>query len=278
MIHTPKQNTLHRQESRLRRLSWYTLTLCLFSPVALWGQMAVNDAGAQTQRAVQHTDILGQWAKDVENFNKEFAKIQEHVEIAQKALTIAGDPSQALSMLGSMGNLGTNSAFSSTFKLANALGETMDTAKSLQGTGQGLYASIPNTLPDGSSFTRNMDLYKKFAAYEDEKGNHEKVLEEVRDKRKTIMSELEKLNNVQTKTEAEQRAVSVRIGALTAQLAALNAEETAANNQRQARKEANDNDAEKQRKAEEEARIEVEKRADKKAKAQRAESFKKNGY
>ena len=93
------------------------VTLALCSGIA-HAQMAVHDAAANATRTQQHSDILAQWAKDVDNFNKQFAKVQEHVQVAQETLKVIGDPAQALQKLASMGVLPQTDALASTFELA----------------------------------------------------------------------------------------------------------------------------------------------------------------
>ncbi len=244
--------------------------LVLFPGVLLHAQMAVHDAPAQAAKTAQHTEILGKWAKDVENFNQQFAKIQEHVQVAQDTLKVIGDPAQALQKLGSMGVLPATDGLSSSFELAENLQKTVDIGQSLQGTGDGFYKSIGSSvqLPDGSSFTRNTQLYKSFAGFEQEKQQHDKVIEDIRAKRSKIMTQIDTLNNQQFTDQSQAQLASVRLQALTAQLNALNGEEQTANNQRQARAEANDNDREKQREADAEERKEIEKKAGKKARGE----------
>lgn len=226
-----------------------TLLIALLSTPAVLAQMATHDAGTQATIAQGNADQLTKWTESISKLNTQIEKMNQVVQQGQQILNIAGDPASALGAIGGLGGLNTSLDTEGLSKLGSELSKTADGLQSLQSTGEGLYKSIPSSLPDGTSITRDVDGYKKFGAVEENFKNFTQTSKDIDSRLKTLRSELKATANKAATTEAMQREKQAKLQAINSEIAALEAQRKAAADQLAAQQIANENDKEKQAKA-----------------------------
>ena len=216
-------------------------------------QYAVNDAVAQALISQGNSNFLQQMSTQFDKLNQQITQLQQIQTQGQQLVTIAGNPSQALSFAsGSMGlntsALGNNSVFQSFASIAG----NVNGSRSLANTAGGIFQAISTSTPDGTAVTRNATAYNKYDAFEQEWGNFQNVLQNAQSQRQQLLSQLQTVMNTTPNTQADQSEKVARINGLSAQLAANDQAIRDANEQRQAQNEANSQDDTKQKQAEQE--------------------------
>jgi hypothetical protein len=243
----------------------YIFSICmavLAAAAPLSAQLAVNDAGSQALLAKGNADYIEKTISTFQKMDAQIQKLEDSLRQAQRMVQVMGDPQQALQQIGGLGELpGVLGEADDLFRLGREISETADGARSLFDTGEGLYQSIPTSLPDGTAILRDVTRYKPFAAFEAEEENFSLSLERAQSQRRKLLTELQTTIAQPVATDAEERAKQSKILALDASLSAIDAQVRDANDQRQSRAEANENDRAKQEQAQREAVSELERQS-----------------
>jgi hypothetical protein len=219
------------------------LVLLLAGSTPLWAQYPVNDAVGNSLAAKQNADFLEQMATSFQKLDAQIQRLEGTLQNTTRLVQMAGDPQAALGLIGGLGDLGSlvgTIQASSVFRLGSEIAQTVDSAESLLHTGQGLYRSIPTSLPDGTSIMRDLGAFKPFAAHESEQRNFADVLVEAQNERKRLLAELNRTLARVAGTQAEEHAKQTKVMGIVAALEANDSKVRDANQQekeRQAMKE-----------------------------------------
>jgi chemotaxis protein histidine kinase CheA len=233
----------------------FTTVLMAFAPlVAVHAQYPVSDVISHTLMTQANSNFLTEMASDLDKLDTQITHLQTIENQGQQVLTLIGNPSQALSF--AAGQMGLNpSALNSTalFQSIQGIAKTVDGARSLVSTGEGIFKALPTTTPNGLSIVHDLDNFKKFDAFEQEFSNFQSILTQAQTQRQSLLTQLQSVTGSPASTEAEQSEKIARINALAAQLHANDEVIRDANEQRQAQSEANAQDSAKQKQAEQDA-------------------------
>jgi len=213
-------------------------------------QYPVTDVVAQSLIMQGNSNFLTEMASDLDKLDTQITHLQTIENQGQQLLTLAGNPAQALSFAaGSMGLDTSALTNSGLFQSMQSIANTVDGARSLVNTGNGIFQQIKTLTPNGLQIVRDPNAYKKFDAFEQDLENFKAILTQAQTQRQQLLGQLKTVMNSVTSTEAEQSEKTARISALTAQLHANDEVIRDANDQRQAQNEANTQDSAKQNQA-----------------------------
>lgn len=221
-----------------------------------FAQWAVHDGVSHSLLLKGNADYLQQMATTFQKMDQEIRTLQDTLRQTEQIVETMGDPAKALQQIGGLGRLGgilDQATADSLFQLGDQIAQTADGAESLLNTGNGLYESIPNALPDGRTIQRDLQSYKPFAALEAEEANFADVLSQVRSQRRQLMGDLQTVLATVPTTEAEEQARQTKIMAIQSSLSALDSDTRDASDQMASRAEANENQRAKEEQAEQEA-------------------------
>jgi hypothetical protein len=234
--------------------SLFVALLLAFVPAAAaHAQYPVTDAGAQALLTQGNVNFLQQMATELAKLDTQITHLENIETQGQQALTLMGNPSQALSFAsGQMGLNPSGLTSSSLFQSIQSIASAANGTRSLLNTGGGIFQAIPTTTPGGLTISRATDAYKKFDAFEQEFSNFQSILTQAQTQRQSLLTQLQTVMTSPASTEAEQSEKIARINGLAAQLHANDGVIRDANEQRQAQGEANAQDSEKQEQAEQE--------------------------
>jgi hypothetical protein len=197
--------------------------------------ITVEDAGT-------HSLITQQTVQQIMKMQDQLLQAQEAVRLAQKARDLAGDPTQAVGLLGSVAGLGPE---------ANDTGKAMSQLATMGRQGfnlsrdvQELYQPIDVKNPLNSNFNAK-DPYAKYQAVEAAFDNYSSSLSQSQQSTAAIRRMIDEVNKRIAKTEAEQRQKQADLAALNAKLADAQKQSQDTFNQLQAQKILNDNEEDK---------------------------------
>lgn len=184
---------------------------------------AVNSA-VQAGQAANHIEILRQWATQLENLNRQLRQLEEQLAVQQRIRDVLGDPSAAGAGM-VLRDLGQND-------LARTYGETLQAARrlsdaigSLRRTADGIYRELDDRTVLGREFTRNENLYRRYAVVDRQADNLAEVHASTEARRAALQADLaltlEQLRNAATQAETDK--LNATIAALNGQLVALDA-------------------------------------------------------
>jgi hypothetical protein len=227
-----------------------TILITIAPAVVARAQYPVTDVVAQTLISQGNLNFLQQMATELAKLDTQINSLQTIQSHGQQLLTLAGNPSQALSFAaGSMGLNPSSLTSSSLFQSAASIANSADGTRSLSNTSGGIFQAIATTTTNGQAIVRDPNAYKKFDAFEQEFSNFQSILTQAQTQRQDLLSQLQTVMNSTTSTQAEQSEKIARINALAAQLHANDEVIHDANDQRQAQHEANTQDSAKQNQA-----------------------------
>ena len=228
-----------------------TFLFALVPTLAARAQYPVTDIISHTLMTEANSNFLTEMASDLDKLDTQITHLQTIESQGQQVISLMGNPAQALSFAaGSMG-LNTSALTSSAlFQSIQGIATTVDGARSLVSTGEGIFKSLPTTTPNGLQIVHNLDDFKKFDAFEQEFSNFKSILTQAQTQRQQLLSQLQAVMSSVAGTQAEQSEKIARINALSAQLHANDEVIHDANDQRQAQNEANAQDSAKQNQAE----------------------------
>ncbi|MDR2462294.1 MAG: hypothetical protein LBD30_00740 [Verrucomicrobiales bacterium] len=204
-------------------------------------QWAVSDATSQTL-------IELQTAMDMEKWAEQLARMNDMLTQSRRVIELTGDPVQAAGALGAVAGVDPVAKSGATSSLASML-KTANAAQSLYWTGNGLYQSLPDTLPDGGKITRDLNAYKSIAAFESAYDRYLIGAERLQSARVRLLRDIETLQAQPVTTESQQREKQIKLAALQAQLAALEQERARLSEEVAVQKAANDEQRAKQEQA-----------------------------
>jgi len=228
-----------------------TFLIAIVPAVVARAQYPVSDVVAQTLISQGNLNFLQQMATELAKLDTEINNLQTIQSQGKQLLTLAGNPSQALSFAaGSMGLNPSALTSSTSFQSVPSIANTADGTRSLSNTSGGIFQSIPTTTPNGQPVVRDPNAYKKFDAFEQELSNFQSILAQAQAQRQDLLNQLQTVMSSVASTQAEQSEKIARINALAAQLHANDEVIRDANEQRQSQNEANAQDSEKQKQAE----------------------------
>lgn len=211
------------------------------------GNTAVN-AAIQTGQAANHLEILRQWADQLEKLNRQLRQLEEQLAVQQRIRDVIGDPSAAGVgvVLRELGQDELARTYGETLRAAWRLSNAID---SLRRTSEGLYRKLDDRTVFGREFTRQGDLYRRYAAVERQADTMADVQAQADSRTAALQNDIAAtLDQLRTApTQAEVDKLAAKLGALNAQLghvAAVRAEESA---KLQAQQILNENQAAKER-------------------------------
>lgn len=231
--------------------------LLLFSLLAapVCAQWIVNDpvntavnTAIEAGQAANHLEVLRQWAEQLEKLNRQLRQLEEQLAVQQRIRDVIGDPSAA--------GVGVVSRELGQDELARTYGETLRAAwrlsnaiDSLHRTSEGIYKKLDDRTVFGREFTRQGDLYRRYAAVERQADTMAEVQAKADSRAVALQNDIAAtLDQLRTApTQAEVDKLAAKLGALNAQLghlAAVRAEESA---KLQAQQILNENQAAKER-------------------------------
>jgi uncharacterized protein YhbP (UPF0306 family) len=213
-------------------------------------QYPVSDVVSHTLLTESNSNFLKEMASDLDKLDTQITHLQNIESQGQHVISLMGDPAQALSFAaGSMGLDTSALANSALFHSIQGIANTVDGARSLVNTSEGIFKSLPTTTPNGQQIVHDLDAFKKFDAFEQEFSNFQAILTQAQTQRQQLLAQLKTVMNSVAGTVAEQSEKIARINALAAQLHANDEVIRDANDQRQAQNEANAQDSAKQNQA-----------------------------
>lgn len=211
------------------------------------GNTAVN-AAIQAGQAANHLEILRQWADQLEKLNRQLRQLEEQLAVQQRIRDVIGDPSAAGVgvVLRDLGQDELARTYGETLRAAWRLSNAID---SLRRTSEGLYRKLDDRTVFGREFTRQLDLYRRYAAVERQADTMAEVQAQADSRTAALQNDIAAtLDQLRTApTQAEVDKLAAKLGALNAQLghvAAVRAEESA---KLQAQQILNENQAAKER-------------------------------
>lgn len=208
---------------------------------------AVNTA-IEAGQAANHLEVLRQWAEQLEKLNRQLRQLEEQLAVQQRIRDVIGDPSAAGVgvVLRDLGQEELARTYGETLRAAWRLSNAID---SLHRTSEGIYKKLDDRTVFGREFTRQGDLYRRYAAVERQADTMAEVLAQADSRtatlQKDIAATLEQLRTAPTQAEVDKLAA--KLGTLHAQLghlAAVRANESA---KLQAQQILNENQAAKER-------------------------------
>jgi hypothetical protein len=224
--------------------------LALVPALAARAQWPVTDVASQALLIQGNTNFLQQMATELAKLDTQIQEIQTLENQGQQMLTLVGNPATALSFAaGQMGLAPSALTKSGLFQSIQGIANTVDGARSLVNTGEGIFQTLPTTTPNGLQIVHDLDAYKKFDAFEQEFSNFQTILTQAQAQRQDLLSQLQTVMSSVADTQAEQSEKIARINGLAAQLHANDEAIRDANDQRQAQNEANAQDSVKQNQA-----------------------------
>jgi hypothetical protein len=232
-----------------------TTLLLIFAPaIAAHAQYPVSDVISHTLMTESNSNFLTEMASDLDKLDTQITHLQTIENQGQQLLTLAGNPSQALSFAAGVMGLDTPALTNSAlFQTIQGIEKTADGARSLVNTSEGIFKQIQTITPNGLQIIHDPADFKKFDAFEQQFGNFQTILTQAQTQRQALLTQLQTVMNSIAGTQSEQSEKIARINGLTAQLHANDEVIRDANEQRQAQNEANTQDAAKQKQAEQDA-------------------------
>lgn len=234
-----------------------------FLVLGVQAQEPVFDANTHALLSKGNSDYLAKMAETFQRMDEQLQTLEKTLQQNEAIVRKMGEPTQALEKIGGLGELANpvqNIQLRSLFRTGNDVALRADGAASLGFSGNGVYQAVAPSLPDGTPIEREALDYKPYAALEAEQANFAGVLDESMSERARLLAELDTVLATPATSEAEERARQTKILALQAALLAAGTKVRDANDQRQARAEANDNQRAKNEQAQREAAAQVEKR------------------
>ena len=217
-------------------------------------QWPVSDVGSQALLTQGNSNFLQQMATELAKLDTQIQQIQTVENQGQRMLTLAGNPATALSFAAGAMGLDTSALTNSgLFQSIAGIAKTVDGARSLVSTSEGIFKALPTTTSSGLQIVHNLEDFKKFDAFEQELSNFQSILTQAQAQRQQLLAQLKEVMNTVASTEAEQNEKIARVSGLTAQLHANDEVIRDANEQRQAQNEANAQDSAKQNQAAQDA-------------------------
>lgn len=211
------------------------------------GNTAVN-AAIQTGQAANHLEILRQWADQLEKLNRQLRQLEEQLAVQQRIRDVIGDPSAAGVgvVLRELGQDELARTYGETLRAAWRLSNAID---SLRRTSEGLYRKLDDRTVFGREFTRQGDLYRRYAAVERQADSMAEVQMQADSRavalQNDIATTLEQLRTAPTQAEVDKLAA--KLGALNAQLGHVAAVRAGESAKLQAQQILNENQAAKER-------------------------------
>jgi hypothetical protein len=222
-------------------------TLCfLLAALAL-----LSEARAQYSVAVvadpiaqlAHSDDMAQWAKSLQGLNTQIDQFNQQIQQLQTVKNFIGDPSAAAGSMG-LGNLGTGQLTSSVSQLTSSLNQSASGTQALQNTSGGLFSATSLQTPSGLNFQANGDLFKPFAAIQQEAQNVTSVIGDTLSRITQLKQDkAATLAQIQSSTnQSEVQKLQSKVNALDGQIADLNNQQGTAQAQLVTQDIANKND------------------------------------
>lgn len=198
-----------------------------------------------------HSENIVKWIESIGKLQEQIQLTQQAVDFADKLVSYAGDPSVALSdfeLLPGFAEAGSG-------QLLKTLASAADGGMSLKNSSMGLYEKIQETDPQGIEIKYDINAFKKYAAVEKTVENYQKVEEESIAKLSQMRQEAKKLSD-QIKTAKDDATIQKLQGQLIAlliQMQGVQTEQQTAASTADIQKNANENNAEKQKEADAQA-------------------------
>ena len=225
----------------------FTLFLAAFlSSVPARAQLSVAVV-ADPMADLRHLQDLAQWTESIARLNDQIQQMQQYIEIANTMKGFIGDPASAMDAMG-LDILGPNDLMGSLGQLSSEINQTVDGAMALADSGQGLFSPIEFKTPGGFDMQFDASLFRKFGAVQQHGANVSVVFDDTTKRIKRLQQE-KATTLSQIRTAPDQSTVqklSAKINAIDGEIAALGAQQTAANDQLIAQDIATRNDRERQ--------------------------------
>ena len=177
--------------------------------------------------AVQNeVEQIAKWTESISTLNQQLQQMQQYVQLAQTVKGYIGDPAAAAQAMG-LQLLGPQLS-QSVGQLTSTLDQTVDGAMALENSGSQLFTPIDFKTPSGLAMTFNADLFKSFAAIQNQNANVTSVVQDT-------VSRIAALQQQKASTLAQiQSAVDQStVQKLTAQAAAIDGQVAALGQQQQ---------------------------------------------
>ncbi|SDT90632.1 hypothetical protein SAMN05444156_0618 [Verrucomicrobium sp. GAS474] len=179
----------------------------------------VSDPIAQ----LAHSDDMAQWAKSIQALNTQIDQFNQQIQQIQTMKNFIGDPLAAAGSM-NLNLLGDSNLTSSVGQLSSTLNQTASGVQALTNTSGGLFTSTSLQTPSGFDFQANGDLFKPFAAIQQQTQNVTSVIGDTqaritqlqRDKAATLAQ-------IQSSTnQSEVQKLQAKVAAIDGQIADLN--------------------------------------------------------
>jgi cell division protein FtsB len=186
---------------------------------AQYSVAVVSDPIAQ----LAHSDDMAQWAQSIQALNTQISQFNQQIQQLQTMKNFIGDPAAAAGSMG-LGNLGTGQLTSSVGQLSSSLNQTANGTQALTNTSGGLFPSTSLQTPSGFDFQANSDLFKPFAAIQQQVQNVTGVIGDTLSRITGLQQDkAATLAQIQSSTnQSEVQKLQAKVNAIDGQIADLN--------------------------------------------------------
>lgn len=208
------------------------LLLFVFLVASASAQWIVNDpvntavnSAVQVGQAANHIEILRQWAAQLEQLNRQLRELESQLAVQRRIRDVMGDPTAAGAgmVLRDLGATDLARTYGDTLAATRRLANAID---SLRRTSEGIYRQLDDRTALGRDFSRQEQLYRRYAAVERQADNLATVQTETGARSVMLQGELaatlEQLRGASTQAEVDKH--NAKLAVLAGQLAHLDAQ------------------------------------------------------
>ena len=220
-------------------LSLALLTLAVVSAHAQYSVAVVSDPLAQ----LAHSEDMAQWAQSIQALNTQINQFNQQIQQIQTMKNFIGDPLAAAGSM-NLNLLGAGDLTASVGQLYPTLSGTASGAQALTNTSGGLFNGTSLQTPSGFDFQANSDLFKPFAAIQQQAQNVTSVIGDTLSRITGLQqAKAATLAQIQSSTnQSEVQKLQAKVAALDGQIADLNNQQGTAQTQLVTQDIANRND------------------------------------
>ncbi len=203
-----------------------SLLSCLLIALVLLGRAeaqysvaVVTDPIAQ----LAHSDDMAQWATSIQALNTQISQFNQQIQQLTNVQTYLGNPTAAAGSM-NLSLLGGSSLSSTVNQLTSSINQTVSGAQALTNTSSGLYSATSQQTPSGFAETLDTDLFKPFAAIQQEAQNVTGVIGDTLSRITQLQQEkATALTQIQSATnQSEVQKLQAQANAIDGQIADLN--------------------------------------------------------
>ncbi len=170
-----------------------------------------------------HSDDMAQWATSIQALNTQINQFNQQIQQLQNVQSYIGNPSAAAGSM-NLSLLGGSSLSSSVNQLSSSINQTVSGAQALTNTSGGLYSVTSQQTPSGLSATLNNDLFKPFAAIQQQAQNVTGVISDTLSRITQLQQDkAATLAQIQSSTnQSEVQKLQAKVNSIDGQIADLN--------------------------------------------------------